>query len=88
MNYSGNILADLYYNEDQNYKEMEKEKAFYCPICERYFDDSGRELNRFDAIDNYDIEQEICYDCENDQDTRDEHPDLFETLSKVFKPKQ
>lgn len=81
MTYSGNIQADLYYEIDQNQEEMEKQKAFFCIDCEIYTDNYGRELNKYDAIDFYDIENHICENCQ-DHDSFD----LFEELGKNLNP--
>lgn len=62
MEYSGNIQADIEYNNFQNQTDEKLQKAFKCLACENTWNKEGNELTTFQALE-YDIEECICKDC-------------------------
>ncbi len=61
-------MIELEYEQYQNRLSEEskietKGDAYYCSICENYYDSYGNELNKFDAIDYYNVIEEACENC-------------------------
>lgn len=52
-------------NDPTMERSIELPKAYHCDDCDCFFDIDGIEISRFDAVDNYDIEYEICDNCKN-----------------------
>jgi hypothetical protein len=61
MPYSGNILADIYY-DNYNKKIEEKPKVTYCPICGlMVFEDGNTDyFMTYKIRDIYDVEEVTC----------------------------
>ena len=79
------MKANLDFLNPHNQPEPEKQKGYYCPHCEQYFYEQWYEINKYDAVDFYDIETEPCYHCEDNLKKENEEG-LFNKLAKITKP--